>query len=474
MRRFSFLRVIASALLAALIVGMASAQATCDLPMLIAACAESPIGEACAADGESVPLDEALNADQPQILRLSDSLTVMLVGAALTAYEQSEIAVTVEIGNRAGYNVNLRGGPGSNFDQVGIFRFDERLNADGQSADGAWLRVQLADGGAAWVSASLVTLDPALAALPVVDVNATGALGYSLTLEAAESDCGAAGAFVSADGDATQRLTINELPIAMTDGAIYVGVTDAAITVYALAGDSSIGVGANALPLSAGEVSGWTGDAGAQTLDVYAPFPSLGTLDALTITPDACLIAANAANVPTYAEADAAADQGAALDAGGSYPVSEQADGAWYHLSDDFGGLWVAADDVMTLGACGDLADANATPVPQAAFGAGLSPAEIMFNYLSARVVGDAAQMQALACAAWDANALMQSQSFRAMRAQLNNVTCTTVSQSGSSAVVHCDGTIQTEYNGELRQWELGDYAMTQEGGAWRMCGEAG
>jgi hypothetical protein len=82
--------------------------------------------------------------------------------------------------------------------------------------------------------------------------------------------------------------------------------------------------------------------------------------------------------------------------------------------------------------------------------------------------------MQALSCAAWDAQALLQSQSFRAMRAELQNVGCSTTQQAGNSATVFCSGTIQTEYNGELRQWELGAYTMRLEGGAWRMCGEAG
>lgn len=467
--RLSFLRWIVMGLVTVLIVGAGvMAQETCDLPLLIAACAESPADAACAADGTITPLAGALPAELPQVIRLSAAgdgeLTLTLVGSQLTRFAQAEFSVQVEIGNRAGYNVNMRGGPGSNFDVVGIFRFDARLMADGRTADGAWLRVQLEDGTVAWVSASLATAEPELETLPVVDQTTTGALGYNLTLTAADSDCGDGGAFVTATGETTQRLIVNMLPLALANGVVYLVPTETHVLVYALAGDISVGTDT----LTPGDVIAWSD--GVQTLDVYPPFPSLGTLDALTITPEACLIAGDA---PTYVAARSDAEPGAALGAG-SYAVTEQADGAWYHLSGAYGGAWVAADDVMTLGACADLADANATPVPRAAFGAGMTPEQIMYSYLQARITGDANQMQALACASWDANALMQAQSFRAMRAQLNNVVCTTVAQSGATAVVHCDGTIQTEYNGELRQWELGDYAMTQESGAWRMCGEAG
>ncbi|MFN8531318.1 MAG: hypothetical protein U0670_22165 [Anaerolineae bacterium] len=130
--------------------------------------------------------------------------------------------------------------------------------------------------------------------------------------------------------------------------------------------------------------------------------------------------------------------------------------------------------EVISLPTCADLPEAAAaSTAPISAVGAGLSPDQIMMNYLNARVTGDGGQMQALACASYDSQALLQSQAFRAMRAELLGVTCSTIQQSGGSAVVHCDGTIQTEYNGEFRQWQLGNYAMSMEGGAWRVCGEA-
>jgi hypothetical protein len=96
-----------------------------------------------------------------------------------------------------------------------------------------------------------------------------------------------------------------------------------------------------------------------------------------------------------------------------------------------------------------------------------------MMAYLQARVEGNAGRMQGLSCASWDSQALVQAQSFRAMKATLDGVGCSTSSQDENSATVSCWGQIVTEYNGETRNWPLGNYAMVAEGGQWRMCGES-
>jgi hypothetical protein len=103
----------------------------------------------------------------------------------------------------------------------------------------------------------------------------------------------------------------------------------------------------------------------------------------------------------------------------------------------------------------------------------GDAPSAAMMAYLQARVEADAAKMQILSCADWEAQAAIQAQSFRAMNAQLKDVTCTTGDKDGDFTLVKCDGKIITSYNGENREWELGSFRMTQEDGEWKMCGEA-
>lgn len=465
-------------LLCALLVSVsAAAQDVCPstdtLPALVEACATSAAGSACAADGTITPLDQPISDDQPRLIRLSGSggeIVVTLLGVTLSAYEQGEMAGVgpIEIGNAAGYNVNMRGGPGSNFDVVGIFRFDARLLADGQSADGAWLRVTLDDGSFAWVSKSLVSNNPDLAALPVVDQNAAAlTVGHVLTLTRTDSSCaGVTGAFISATGNSAQRLTLNDAPISLTDGTLFVALDDAGMTFYGLSGDGNIGVGAAGETLEGGGVVTWDD---APTLpDAIPPFPALDLLDALALEPSVCLAAVDAP-ADALDEIDGDTVVGT-LESGVSYLIDAQGADGWLRLAGDGG--WISGDGVMTRGACDSLPAGDVVQPAAPVVGAGLTPDQVMYRYLNARLVADGAQMQSLSCAAWDAQALLQSQSFRAMRAELLNVACFTASQSGANAVVRCDGVIQTEYNGELRQWELGSYAMTQESGAWRVCGE--
>jgi hypothetical protein len=101
-------------------------------------------------------------------------------------------------------------------------------------------------------------------------------------------------------------------------------------------------------------------------------------------------------------------------------------------------------------------------------------PSTAMMSYLEARTEADATKMQSLSCAEWEAQATIQAQSFRAMNAELQDVSCTTGNQDGDYTLVSCEGEIITSYNGENRAWELGSYRMKQEDGEWKMCGEAG
>jgi len=437
---------------------------------LNAACSTSDLDSACNSSGTITPLDQLANDESAQLIRLSGAsegtITLTLVETRLTAYEQGEIVgAGIEIGNSAGYNVNLRSGAGSSFEVVGIFRFDERLITDGQSADGAWLRVLLDDGTIAWVSKSLVSNDPTLATLPIVEGDASGTMGHVLTFERADSPCaeGQAGVFITTESDTTQRLTVNDLPVTLTDAALFMSLDESGVTFYALAGSGTVGIGENQQTLESGDVITWVDEP--LIPDPMLPLPALDIIEALAIEPEICLVAAMDANT----------DPGAPLDIGMSYIVDAlrtSDSGLSFRLSTSaVDENWVIADRVRTLGACDSLPDADAV-VSSPVFGAGQTPEQIMYSYLSARLVADASQMQSLSCATWDSQALLQSQSFRAMRAELLNVACYTVSQTGSNAVVQCDGVIQTEYNGELRQWELGAYAMTQESGAWRLCGE--
>jgi hypothetical protein len=101
-------------------------------------------------------------------------------------------------------------------------------------------------------------------------------------------------------------------------------------------------------------------------------------------------------------------------------------------------------------------------------------PAAMIEAYLQARVASDADVVRSLSCAAWEAEALAQADSFSSMNAELQDMACRQSGQDGDQMVVECDGKIVTTYaNGETREWELGRYLVVREDGEWRMCGEA-
>jgi hypothetical protein len=100
-------------------------------------------------------------------------------------------------------------------------------------------------------------------------------------------------------------------------------------------------------------------------------------------------------------------------------------------------------------------------------------PSAPVLAYLEARVATDVDTMRQLSCADWEAQAVIQSESFDAMNAVLEDVTCSVSGDDGDFTLVQCDGRIITTYNGEQREWDLKTYRVRQEDGEWLMCGEA-
>ncbi len=100
-------------------------------------------------------------------------------------------------------------------------------------------------------------------------------------------------------------------------------------------------------------------------------------------------------------------------------------------------------------------------------------PSEVVERYITARVEGDAGTLQSLSCAAWEAQAAIQAESFRAVDAELEGMDCQRTGEENGFAVVSCEGRIVTTYDGEEREWELGSYLVEQADGEWRLCGEA-
>jgi hypothetical protein len=93
--------------------------------------------------------------------------------------------------------------------------------------------------------------------------------------------------------------------------------------------------------------------------------------------------------------------------------------------------------------------------------------------YINALVSKDATKLTNLSCAAWEADAKTELDSFGAVTARLEDLSCKDASKDGNYTLVACTGKIIANYNGEDQAINLADrtYKMSQEGGDWRMCG---
>lgn len=113
----------------------------------------------------------------------------------------------------------------------------------------------------------------------------------------------------------------------------------------------------------------------------------------------------------------------------------------------------------LALTACGTSTDSGAGKAAEA--------------YLNALVSGDADRMSALSCASWEENALLELDSFMAVEATLQDLSCSQTGSDGDVALVTCEGKIMTTYNEEKTEIDLNTrtYEMTQSGGEWLICG---
>lgn len=110
------------------------------------------------------------------------------------------------------------------------------------------------------------------------------------------------------------------------------------------------------------------------------------------------------------------------------------------------------------LVACGGEADGDAA-------------ADTVERYLTAKVAGDTPTVQALLCSAMEKDLLRESESFTSVTdAHIEGMAC---SKETDRDIVQCTGTIVALYGTEQTDFQLSSYAVVQEDGEWKWCGEA-
>jgi len=94
-------------------------------------------------------------------------------------------------------------------------------------------------------------------------------------------------------------------------------------------------------------------------------------------------------------------------------------------------------------------------------------------GYLQALVAKNENQMINLSCAAWEAQARQELNSFSAVELKLENLDCQVTGQQGNYTLVTCSGSMIASYGAEDQQLDVAErnYQLIQEGGEWRVCG---
>ena len=101
------------------------------------------------------------------------------------------------------------------------------------------------------------------------------------------------------------------------------------------------------------------------------------------------------------------------------------------------------------------------------------APAKAVENHLTALVEKDGDRLPTLVCGDWEADALIELDSFQAVTARLDNLACSQTGTDGETALILCTGNIIATYNGEDQALDLSGrtFQVTQEGGEWLVCG---
>ena len=120
--------------------------------------------------------------------------------------------------------------------------------------------------------------------------------------------------------------------------------------------------------------------------------------------------------------------------------------------------------------------------VPHKSFGliifaliiAGCAPsnnaAQVVEQYIRAKVAGDQGTIRALLCANMEAELEREATSFANVEARVEGMTC---AYDENQDTVTCSGAITAIYGGEDTVFPLSTYRVVQEDGAWKWCGEA-
>lgn len=100
-------------------------------------------------------------------------------------------------------------------------------------------------------------------------------------------------------------------------------------------------------------------------------------------------------------------------------------------------------------------------------------PEDAVLPYLEALLNSDEDQFFERVCPEWETDAKRDFDAFTGVSGELQNATCAQSGTDDTYVLVTCSGTMELNYNGELRSRSLADqtYRVKKSGGEWKVCG---
>jgi hypothetical protein len=95
-------------------------------------------------------------------------------------------------------------------------------------------------------------------------------------------------------------------------------------------------------------------------------------------------------------------------------------------------------------------------------------------TYLQALVNKDESRLTAATCKAFEADALLELDSYGLVKTRLDGLQCQAQDTGSTTADVTCQGKIIATYGAEDQQFDLSGrtYKVQKEGGDWLICGQ--
>ncbi len=285
---------------------------------------------------------------------------------------------TLTVTNAAGYDVNVRSGPGRNFNVIGVFDETNEVIADGRDSAGEWVRIQLSD-GAAWVHQSLIAADGDIQALAVIDSPYTLPMQQIALRTGAGVVCGAdaSGLLLEQEGEAQSVVNINGVELRFNDATLLVqSGEDNILKVQVVAGTAEVVALDVAQTAETGQSvqvalaeDGLTAIAAPQ-VDARYSFATIGSAPLELVADEslACIAGLGYGDGAVTVYNGPGVDYGVKFDMtlDVHYPIIGYAldddNQLWLSLDTGRGQSWVPQNDVRTVGVCGNLVAIDPPP----------------------------------------------------------------------------------------------------------------